>query len=114
MASAWIEAKKASEFEQRLVLVEKAMDLAPRNGTTVVGGLPTLPGTNIVMPGDSPTHCWTKWKGTTARRYRLATMLVLDALFDHIQQISSNVEIIRGLVQVLAHPRYRALAGAYR
>ena len=26
-------------------------------------------------------------------------MLVLDALFDHIQQISSNVEIIGSLVQ---------------
>jgi hypothetical protein len=26
-------------------------------------------------------------------------MLVLDALFDHIQQISSHVEIIRSLVQ---------------
>ena len=26
-------------------------------------------------------------------------MLVLDALFDHFQQISSNVEIIRSLVQ---------------
>ena len=26
-------------------------------------------------------------------------MLVLDALFDHIQQISSNVEIIGRLVQ---------------
>src|SRR5712672_2200480 len=34
--------------------------------------------------------------GTTARQYRLATMLVPDALFDHIQQISSNVEITRG------------------
>ena len=29
----------------------------------------------------------------------LATMPVLDALFDHIQQISSNVEIIGSLVQ---------------
>lgn len=35
----------------------------------------------------------------TARQYRLATMLVLDALFDHIQQISSHVEIIGSLVQ---------------
>jgi hypothetical protein len=26
-------------------------------------------------------------------------MLVLDALFDHIQQISSHIEIIRSLVQ---------------
>src|SRR6266436_5597444 len=32
-------------------------------------------------------------------RYRLATMLVLDALFDRFQQISSDVEIIGSLVQ---------------
>jgi hypothetical protein len=32
--------------------------------------------------------------GTTAGRYRLATMFVLDARFDHIQQISSDVEIL--------------------
>jgi hypothetical protein len=37
-------------------------------------------------------------KGTTARRYRLASMLVLDALFDHIQQISSNVEISKSVL----------------
>jgi hypothetical protein len=45
------------------------------------------------------SHCRIKWKGTTARRYKLATMHVLDALFDHFQQISSNVEIIGSLAQ---------------
>jgi hypothetical protein len=30
--------------------------------------------------------------------HRLATMLVLDALFDHIQQILSNAEMIGSLV----------------
>jgi hypothetical protein len=30
-------------------------------------------------------------------------MLVLDAIFDHFQQISSNVEIIGSLCPVLAH-----------
>jgi len=39
-----------------------------------------------------------RWKGTAARRYRLATMLVLAALFDPIQQISSSVEITASLV----------------
>jgi hypothetical protein len=38
-------------------------------------------------------------KGTTVRRYRLATMFVLDALFDHILRISSNVEIVGSLIQ---------------
>jgi len=38
---------------------------------------------------------------TTARRYRLATMPVLDALFDHIQQISSHVEITGSSVAVM-------------
>jgi hypothetical protein len=54
-------------------------------------------------------------KGITARRNMLATMLVLDALFDHIQQISSHVEIIGGLVQCSPISRAaleRALSGA--
>jgi hypothetical protein len=32
-------------------------------------------------------------------------MFVLDGLFDHIQQISSNIEIIGSLVQRFAHFR---------
>jgi len=43
-----------------------------------------------------------KWNGTTARRYRLATMLVLDVLFGHFHRISSNVETIGSLVQCSA------------
>jgi hypothetical protein len=39
------------------------------------------------------------WKDTTARRCGLATMLALDALFDHIRQISSNIEIKGSVVQ---------------
>ena len=34
------------------------------------------------------------WKGTTAKRCKLATTFVLDGRFGHIQQISSSVEII--------------------
>jgi hypothetical protein len=57
MASAWIEAKKSSEFEMRLTIVEQAMDLAPQNGTmAVVGGLPHLPGTDIIMPDTTNGH----------------------------------------------------------
>jgi hypothetical protein len=41
-------------------------------------------------------------------------MLVLDALFDHIPQISSNVEIIRGLVQCAPIPLPDACGRAYR
>jgi hypothetical protein len=37
--------------------------------------------------------------GTIMRRYRLATMFVLDARFDPIRQISSNVEISGSLIQ---------------
>jgi hypothetical protein len=37
--------------------------------------------------------------GTIVRRYRLATMFVLDARFDPIRQISSNVEISGSLIQ---------------
>ena len=36
---------------------------------------------------------------STARRCKLARMLVLDVLSDHIQQISSNVETIESSVQ---------------
>ena len=38
------------------------------------------------------SHSLTKWKDTTASRYRLATMFVLDALSDHIRQMSSGLE----------------------
>src|SRR5262249_42696582 len=38
-------------------------------------------------------------EGYRRGRHGLATLLVLDASFDHIQQISSNVEIIGSLVQ---------------
>src|SRR5205814_10009509 len=48
------------------------------------------------------SHYWIKWNGTTARRYRLATMLVRDVLFGHFHRISSNVEIIGSLVQCSA------------
>jgi hypothetical protein len=37
-------------------------------------------------------------------RYRLATMPVLDALFDRIQQISSSVEIELGPVRPITFP----------
>jgi hypothetical protein len=56
MASAWIDAKKASEFEERLTLVEQSVGIQAPSSTAVVGGLPTLPGTDIVMPSDTNGH----------------------------------------------------------
>src|SRR2546430_5324571 len=47
------------------------------------------------------SQCWIKWNGTTARRYRLATMLVLDVLFGHFHRISFNVEIIGSLMSAI-------------
>jgi hypothetical protein len=58
-----------------------------------------------------PSRCWTRWNGTAARRCRLATMLVLDALFGHIQQISSNVEITGSLHQFAKFRQLAAGAG---
>ncbi len=54
IAKTWIDARATSEIEQRLVTIEQSLDItSPSHVTTaVVGGLPTLPGTNIVMPGD--------------------------------------------------------------
>jgi hypothetical protein len=40
-------------------------------------------------------------------------MLVLDALFDHIQQISSNVEIIGILVQFAQFRQLMSELGRY-
>jgi len=54
MLQAWIQARTASDIEARLVIVEQAMDLAPHNGTpAVTGGLPRLPGCDVIMPGDN-------------------------------------------------------------
>jgi hypothetical protein len=54
IAKTWIDCRSTSEIEQRLTIVEQAMDFAPQNGTkapAVIGGLPRLPGCNIVFPG---------------------------------------------------------------
>jgi hypothetical protein len=57
MASNWIEAKRASEFEERLTIVEQAINQNIQvNGHVVVGGLPTIPGCEgVLMPGMSAT-----------------------------------------------------------
>src|SRR5262249_45153659 len=48
--TAWIEAKKASDFEERLLLIEEAMNLTVQaSGPLVAGGLPRLPGTDVIM-----------------------------------------------------------------
>jgi hypothetical protein len=49
MASAWIDAKKASEFEERLLIVEQSVGIQSP-GLAVTGGLPRLPGTAVIMP----------------------------------------------------------------
>ena len=60
MASNWIEAKKASEFEERLTIIEQTITSNTsginHDRMAVVGGLPTLPGTNIVMPGSNKSE----------------------------------------------------------
>jgi hypothetical protein len=58
MTSAWISARTASEFEERLTIVEQSMHLLPQNGTTaVIGGLPRLPvgpdEPDVIMPGSN-------------------------------------------------------------
>jgi hypothetical protein len=45
----WIEAKKASEFEERLTIVEQNLNLS-QSTRPVNGGLPSLPGTDVIMP----------------------------------------------------------------
>jgi hypothetical protein len=55
MAHKWIDAKRSTELEERLVLIEEAVGIrASTSIPTVVGGLPTLPGCeNLIMPGDA-------------------------------------------------------------
>jgi hypothetical protein len=56
MLQAWIQAKQSSEFEQRLMLVERTLELTPATMTAVVGGLPRLPGTDVIMPSATNGH----------------------------------------------------------
>jgi hypothetical protein len=53
MIKTWIEAKTASEFEERLTIVEQANGISHRT-PAVVGGMPRIPGTDIIMPEDEP------------------------------------------------------------
>jgi hypothetical protein len=57
IAKTWIDSKATSEIEQRLLVIEQTIDL-PTNGhrhAAVTGGLPRLPGTDVIMPsGNDP------------------------------------------------------------
>jgi hypothetical protein len=47
----WIEAKTASDLEQRLMLIEQSLERNPATETkAVTGGMPRLPGTDVIMP----------------------------------------------------------------
>jgi hypothetical protein len=58
MAKRWIDSRAATDLEQRIIIIEQVNGISHTNGTTaVVGGLPTLPGTDVIMPGEpAPTN----------------------------------------------------------
>ena len=58
MAHAWIDAKRTTEFDERLLIIEEAVGIPTldKSGPTVVGGLPTLPGTDVIMPAQTNGH----------------------------------------------------------